>query len=207
MRPPKPSKVKQKSKATDEGGRGEYKKYTSADMVHAVSVVVNGTHSFRAAVQCFRFREGGYPNGDTRQWDINLEAVRNKVYETIKEQKEGGAITAVNTIAQPEGAVERETVTESILDNVIGMPSDPLQLLAHAVCVSALPDVKSAAVECTYQQIKQEPIVQNSPEHPLICEVLALTPDQDKCSKRYKMPWRRRIMGEDVQMLCGEGTP
>eukprot|EP00873_Tetraselmis_striata_P000715 jgi/Tetstr1/420979/TSEL_012039.t1 len=53
MRPPKPGKVKQKSMATDEGGRGEYKKYTSDDMVQAVSVVVNGTHSFRAAVQCF----------------------------------------------------------------------------------------------------------------------------------------------------------
>eukprot|EP00873_Tetraselmis_striata_P006502 jgi/Tetstr1/426766/TSEL_001703.t1 len=54
MRPPKPGKGKQKSKATDEDGRGEYKKYTSADIVHAVSAVVNGTHSFRAAVQCFR---------------------------------------------------------------------------------------------------------------------------------------------------------
>eukprot|EP00873_Tetraselmis_striata_P026060 jgi/Tetstr1/446324/TSEL_033867.t1 len=161
------------------------------------------------------FERAGYPNGDMRQWDINPEAVRNKVYQTIKEQKEGGAITAVNTIAQPEGAIERETVTESIQDNVIGMPSDPLQLLAHAVCVRALPDVKSAAVKCTYQQIMhhqreperlrhQELIVQNLPEHPLICEVLAFTPDKDKCSKRYKMPLRRRIMGEDAQMLCGE---
>eukprot|EP00873_Tetraselmis_striata_P023377 jgi/Tetstr1/443641/TSEL_031639.t1 len=53
MRPPKPGRVKRKSKATDQGGRGEYKKYTSADMVHAVSAVVNRTQSFRAAVQCF----------------------------------------------------------------------------------------------------------------------------------------------------------
>eukprot|EP00873_Tetraselmis_striata_P012483 jgi/Tetstr1/432747/TSEL_022113.t1 len=161
------------------------------------------------------FERAGYPNGDTRQWDVNPEAIRNKVYQTIKEQKEGGAITAVNTIAQTEGAAEPETAIESILDsNVTGIPSDPLQLLAHVVCVSGLPDVKSAAVKRTYQQImhhqreterlRQELIVQNLPEHPPICEVLALTPDKDKCSKRYKMPGRRRIMGEDAQMLCGE---
>eukprot|EP00873_Tetraselmis_striata_P036414 jgi/Tetstr1/456678/TSEL_043379.t1 len=351
MRPPKPGKGKKKIKTTDEGGRGKYKKYTSADMVNAVSAVVNGTHSFRAAVQSFRvpktslqrnvatarkarsmtsfsnlvifteeeeaqmvaaiirrgkaalpwtvkalrrkpldlesnaeisrtftvvaearleasgakeltesecisllcskstllkatvtdsygnklvipacspwekavskernrrsFERAGYPNGDTRQWDVNPEAIRNKVYQTIKEQKEGGAIAAVNTIAQTEGAAEPETAIESILDsNVTGIPSDPLQLLAHVVCVSGLPDVKSAAVKRTYQQImhhqreterlRQELIVQNLPEHPPICEVLALTPDKDKCSKRYKMPGRRRIMGEDAQMLCGE---
>eukprot|EP00873_Tetraselmis_striata_P005609 jgi/Tetstr1/425873/TSEL_016248.t1 len=161
------------------------------------------------------FERAGYPNGDTRQWDVNPEAIRNKVYQTIKEQKEGGAITAVNTIAQTEGAAEPETAIESILDsNVTGLPSDPLQLLAHAVCVSGLPDVKIAAVKHTYQQImhhqreterlRQELIVQNVHEHPPICEVLALTLDKDKWSKRYKMPGRRRIMGEDAQMLCGE---
>eukprot|EP00873_Tetraselmis_striata_P019205 jgi/Tetstr1/439469/TSEL_027902.t1 len=118
MRPPKPGKVKQKSMATDEGGRGEYKKYTSDDMVQAaVPAKERNRRSFERA---------GYPNGGTRQWDDNPEAVRNKVCQTIKEQKEGGAITTVNTIAQPEGAAERETATGSIMDNVIGMPNDPL---------------------------------------------------------------------------------
>eukprot|EP00873_Tetraselmis_striata_P023376 jgi/Tetstr1/443640/TSEL_031638.t1 len=54
------------------------------------------------------------------------------------------------------------------------------------------------------ERLRQELIVHNLPEHPPICEVLALMPDKDKGSKRYKMPGRRRIMSEDAQMLCGE---
>eukprot|EP00873_Tetraselmis_striata_P038061 jgi/Tetstr1/458325/TSEL_004290.t1 len=200
MQPPRPGKGKQKSKATDEGGRGEYKTYTSANMVHhAISVVVNGTHSFRAAVQCFRVPKTSLQRNVATAWKArSMTSFSNLVIFTQGEEAQMvAAIIRHGKAALPwtVKALRRK-------------------LLAHAMSISALPDVKSVAVKCTYQQfthhqreterLHQELIVQNLPAHPRICEVLALAQDNYKCSKRYKVHGRRHIMGEDAQMLWGE---